>query len=189
MSIKKYPLDDPMQQQTIKELDALVEEERAKLIAALQQPRPSLNLQPGPCDVRLQIAPIFCWRCHALVKAVRRYITHRTFVALAEVSDTRTLAAFIVELRKRDPKLSPVSHRYSKTVQGRYFAAECPECHALFGDFFMTTEFFTEQTTCDFPSCGCDFPELQCRKFEYHALTLNLGRGEIQTIRDQGGSP
>ena len=187
MSIKKHLLDDPIQQQIIMGLDARVEEERAKLLAALQQPQPTLSLQPGPCEVRLQIAPIFCWRCHALVKAVRGYITHQAFVPLAQVSDTRTLAAFIVEMRQRDPKLSPVSHRYSKTVQGRYFAAECPQCHALFGDFFMTTEFFTEQTTCEFPSCGCEDPELQCRKFEYHELTLNLGCNEIQTIRHQGG--
>jgi hypothetical protein len=189
MSIKQHPLDDPTQQQIIKELEARVEEKRVKLIAALQQPRPTLDLQPGPCDVQLQIAPIFCWRCRALVKAVRGYITHQAFVALAGVSDTGTLAAFIVELRQRDPKLSPVSNRYSKTVEGRYFAAECPECHALFGDFFMTIEFFTEQTTCEFPSCGCEIPELQCRKFEYHGLTLNLGCAEIQTICDQAGSP
>jgi hypothetical protein len=43
MSIKKHPLDDPTQQQIIKELEARVEQERAKLIAALQQPRPTLN--------------------------------------------------------------------------------------------------------------------------------------------------
>jgi hypothetical protein len=53
----------------------------------------------------------------------------------------------------------------------------------------MTTEFFTEQTTCEFPSCGCEIPQLQCRKFEYHGLTLSLGRAEIEIIRDQGGSP
>jgi hypothetical protein len=70
----------------------------------LQQPRPTLDLQPGPCDVQLQIAPIFCWRCHALVKAVHGYITHRAFVPLAQVSDTRTLVAFIVELRPARPQ-------------------------------------------------------------------------------------
>ena len=75
MSIKKYPPDDPTQQQIIKGLEARVEEERAKLMAALQQPRLKLNLRPSPCDVRLQIAPIFCWCCHALVKAARGYIT------------------------------------------------------------------------------------------------------------------
>src|SRR5229473_1577927 len=62
----------------------------------------------------------------------RGYLTHRAFVPLSEVSDTRTLAAFVfVELRKIDPQISPVSFRYSD----RYFAAECPDCRALFGDF------------------------------------------------------
>ena len=40
-------------------------------------------MQPGPYSVRLQVAPLVCWRCHALVKAVRGYITHRAFVPLA----------------------------------------------------------------------------------------------------------
>ena len=116
----------------------------------------------------------------------RGYLTHRAFVPLSEVSDTRTLAAFVfVELRKIDPQISPVSFRYSKTVQDRYFAAECPDCRALFGDFFITHESFTEKTTCEFPSCGCHSPDLQCRMFEYHGLTLTPGRDELQTISDQ----
>ena len=149
--------------------------------------RPADQLEPGPCDARLQIAPMVCWRCGNLIKAVRGYITHRAFVSLAHVSDTRTVAAFVMELRQRDPKISPVSQRYSKTIKGQYFAAECPNCRALFGDFFMTNEFFTEKTTCEFPSCGCENPDLQCRKFEYHGLTLNIGDDEIETIRWQAG--
>ena len=149
--------------------------------------RPADQLKPGPCEVRLQIAPMACWRCGNLIKAVRGYITHHAFVSLARMSDTRAVAAFVAELRRRDPKISSVSHRYSKTVKNRYFAAECPDCRALFGDFFMTNEFFTEQTTCEFPSCGCENPDLQCRKFEYHGLTLNIGDDEIETIRGQAG--
>ena len=64
-------------------------------------------MQPGAYDVPLQLAPMLCWRCGQLVKAVRGYLTHRAFVSLAEVSDTRTLSAFVIELGKRDPKVSP----------------------------------------------------------------------------------
>ena len=53
--------------------------------------RPADQLEPGPCDVRLQIAPMVCWRCGNLIKAVRGYITHRAFVSLAHGSDTRTM--------------------------------------------------------------------------------------------------
>src|SRR5712692_1019169 len=98
-------------------------------------------MQSGPHSVRLQLAPMVCWRCGQLIKAVRGYLTHCAFVALSQVSDTQTLAGFVAELRKRNPKISPVCCRYSKTVQGRYFAAECPDCSALFGDFFMVHEF------------------------------------------------
>lgn len=34
-------------------------------------------MQPGPYDVRLQLALMLCWRCGQLVKAVRGYLTHR----------------------------------------------------------------------------------------------------------------
>ena len=181
-----HPLDDPEQQQILREMEARVEEERATLMAVLERPpRPALDLEPGPCEVRLQVAPMVCWKCKHLIKAVRGYVAHRAFVPLAQILDTRAVAAFVVELRKQDPKLSPVSHRYSKTVKGQYFAAECPDCRALFGDFFMVHEFFTEKTTCDYPSCGCDDPDLHCRLFEYHGLTLNLGADEAENIVEQ----
>ena len=119
-----HPLDDPEQQQILWELQARADQERAKFLAALERPpRPPLDLQPGPGSVRLQAAPMVCWKYKHLIKALRGYLTHQAFVPLAQVSDTRTVAALVVELRRRDPKLSPVSHRYSKTVQGRYFAA------------------------------------------------------------------
>ena len=122
-----HPLDDPEQPQILRELQARAGQERAKFLAALERPpRPPLELQPGPGSVRLQLAPMGCWKCKHLIQAVRGYITHQTFVPLAQVSDTRTVAALVVELRRRDPKLSPLSHRYSKTIQGGYFAAECP---------------------------------------------------------------
>src|SRR5712692_6555920 len=76
-------------------------------------------LEPGPYEVRLQLAPMLCWRCGQLVKAVRGYLTHRAFVSLAEVSDTRTLTAFVIELRKRDPKFPrqpPLQQNGSRTI-------------------------------------------------------------------------
>jgi len=167
----------------------LTDQEIIEMLVARDDNRgqPADQLESGPLKVRLQIAPLVCWRCGNLIKVVRGYLTHRAFVALAQVSDTRTVAAFVAELCQRDPKISPVSHRYSKTIKGQYFAAECPDCRALFGDFFMTNELFTEKTTCEFPSCGCENPDLQCRKFEYHGLTLNTGDDESETIRWQAG--
>ena len=51
----------------------------------------------------------------------------------------------------------------------------------------MTEEFFTEMTTCDYPSCGCDDPDLRCRLFQYHGLSLNLGTDEVENIIEQNG--
>src|SRR5262249_20083991 len=67
------------------------------------------------------------------------------FIALTDTSDTRTVTAFVAELRQQAPGISPVSHRYSKTDGGQYFAAECPWYGALFGSFFMTNAMFPDR--------------------------------------------
>jgi hypothetical protein len=53
------------------------------------------------------------------------------------------------------------------------------------GNFFITGDFFREQVRCEFPRCGCDYPNLQCRRFEYHPLSLRVGLSEVQDIANQ----
>ena len=136
---------------------------------------------PGRVAVELQIASIACWKCRKPIKAARGYVINNHFVPLAEVSDTETLATFLLELHKSDPEVTRVSQRYSRTTQDHYFAAACPFCAALLGDWFMTADFFTEVVTnCEYPDCGCpDAPhfgrEIGCRVFAYRPITLRLG--------------
>jgi len=87
-------------------------------------------LDPGRYQVELQLVPIVCWKCHQALAAVRGYRIAGVFIALADIGDTRTVSALVAELRQQAPGISPVSHRYSKTAAGRYFAAECPWCDA-----------------------------------------------------------
>lgn len=146
-------------------------------------------LSPGRYEVELQLVPIACWKCHRALVAVRGYRFVDVFVPLADISDTRTVAAFIAELRQQAPGISPVSHRYSKTAGGQYFAAECPWCGALFGSFFMTTAMFPDRLplNCPYPSCYHQFPEIECDAFRYHSLTLNIGDQEAEHIREYRG--
>jgi hypothetical protein len=57
------------------------------------------TLQPGvPQTVRVQLAPIHCWKCGARIKAVRGYVfgdpevpDEQVFTARRDISDTRQL--------------------------------------------------------------------------------------------------
>jgi hypothetical protein len=137
--------------------------------------------------VRVQIAPIICFKCEERIKAVRGYVYGNAFVALENVSDRRQLAALIEDLRKHDTAITPVGSGFSETIDGRLFAARCPECSIICSNFFMTAEFFKETVHCHFPNCGCDYPNVQCRGFEYYPVSLRIGRNELQFIAHQTG--
>ena len=156
---KELP-DNPTQQEILDVLDARVEEERSKLVIRLKRPR--FTLGPRPHEVQLQLVPIVCWKCRKPLAAVRGYRFEDVLVALADINDTRTVAALVAELRQQAPGMSPVSHHYSKTVGRQYFAAECPWCSALFGSFFMTSAMFPDRLplNCPYPSCYHQFPEI-----------------------------
>ena len=143
------------------------------------------SMRPGIYKVRVQIAPILCFECHKHIKVVRGYRYGNAFVALQKVSDTQQITALIADLRKRDPTITPVGLSYSSTVRDQYLAARCPECSTIYGNFFMTVEFFMGKAPCEFPSCGCDYPNFQCRLFQYRLLSLRLGPDELQDITRQ----
>lgn len=143
--------------------------------------------RPGTRAVELQMASITCYKCRKAIKAVRGYVINNHFVPLAEVSDTGALAAFVSALRQHASEVTPVSQRFSSTVQGKYFAASCPFCSALLGNWFMTADFFTETVSCDYPDCGCPHdtlygPEISCRVFDYQRIALRLGFSELRGL-------
>jgi hypothetical protein len=111
--------------------------------------------RPGRMEVKIQIASITCWRCHLPIKVVRGYVLNDNVIPLAEISDTVAVTALAEQLRRKDSRVTLVSRRYSNTLQGRYFAASCPFCSALIGDWFMTADFFTEVVNCEYPNCTC----------------------------------
>src|SRR5215472_458910 len=45
------------------------------------------SIRPVVYKVRVQIAPIICFKCHERIKAVRGYLYGNAFVALENVSD------------------------------------------------------------------------------------------------------
>jgi len=60
-------------------------------------------LQPGRYTVELQLVTIRCWTCHKPAVAVRGIRFEDVLIALADISDTQAVAAFILNLRKQAP--------------------------------------------------------------------------------------
>lgn len=130
--MKKELPDKPTQEDIQQFLDARVEQERAALDARLEdrlsRPIPILDIEAGiPQPVRLQLAPIACWKCRQTMKAARGYIydyndEDQAFIALRQTNDTRQIVALIAHLRKADPAITPVGLNYSKTVGGNISA-------------------------------------------------------------------
>lgn len=142
--------------------------------------------RPGTRVVEIQIASISCWKCDQSIKAVRGYVINNYFVPLAVVSDRDGLAKFISALRQGMPEITPISLKYSGTLQTKYFAAACPFCSALLGDWFMTADFFTEVATCDHPNYSCPDivygREIGCHIFDYATLSLRIGSSELSNL-------
>jgi hypothetical protein len=143
--------------------------------------------RPGTRVVDLQIASITCYNCRKAIKAVRGYVVNNHFLPLAEASDTGAIAALVSALRQRVPEMTPVSQRFSKTLRSKYFAAACPFCLALLGNWPMTMDFFTEMSNCDYPSCSCPFAafygrEIECRVFDYQTISLRLRPSELRGL-------
>lgn len=82
--------------------------------------------RPGTRAVELQMASIACYKCRKTIKAVRGYVINNHFVPLAEVSDTGALAAFVSALRQHLPEVTPVSQRFSSTVQANISPRPAP---------------------------------------------------------------
>ena len=150
------------------------------------------TLQPDiPYTVRLQLAPIHCWKCGKQIKTARGYVygdpdisEEQVFISLRRVTDTRQLIALITDLRKRDETITPVGFNYSKAAGEQYFSAHCPYCALICDAFYMTNaSFFSEQALCDFPECECCYsPDVHCQGCEYHEARLRLGTDEIEKI-------
>jgi hypothetical protein len=150
------------------------------------------TLQPDiPYTVRLQLAPIHCWKCGKQIKVARGYVygdpdipEEQMFISLRRVTDTRQLIALITDLRKRDETITPVGFNYSKAAGEQYFSAHCPYCALICDAFYMTNaSFFSEQALCDFPECECCYsPDVHCQGCEYHEARLRLGTDEIEKI-------
>lgn len=94
-------------------------------------------------------APSTCWRCNN---------EHLVFTWPGQQLHEKRQPT-------HEPRPATIQFRYSKTINGKYWANTCPHCKALQGDFFLFAE--PEEAFFGF-HCGQDTPEA----FEHDLISL-----------------
>jgi len=111
---------------------------------------PTTGLQ----QVNIELMRDACWKCHRPMQTVTglvfpdrqldswdndSWLYFNQLIPLSALADKYALAvqAFAGNRRKRDPMVTPVAYRYSRTTGPSYWAAGCPHCNALRGDFYV----------------------------------------------------
>ncbi|MFU8873206.1 competence protein CoiA family protein [Micromonospora sp. SL4-19] len=86
--------------------------------------------------------------------------------------------AVLAEARRLRVSPAKLGRRYSKTVGDFYVAFACPQCNALFGDYFLRN-FMLEQRMCG-DIRGIALPGMR-RKIEGPHWCIDVGRGHCAT--------
>jgi|GEM_PF-3190478 len=144
----------------------------------------------GVQQVNIELMKDTCWKCERSIRTVTglvfpdqqlstwnndRWLYYNHMVGLQALSDNHALViqAFIQQLRQTDPTITPVSYRYSHTINAPYWAASCPNCNALRGDFHVqearTTHLF-------------DFKSRSNGALQYYPIILDVDRPLILLI-------
>lgn len=149
---------------------------------------PKIGLQ----QVNLELIQDNCWKCNKIMKTVTgvvfpnkqlRYwnnvdwLYYNQLLPLSKLdsNNIQLIQQYVAQLRMRDAIITPLGDRYSHTVQESYFAASCPHCNALRGDFHVAD--YRMQF----------LHSLKSRingQLEYHSIQLEIDQELINTLRD-----
>jgi len=144
----------------------------------------------GVQQVNIELMKDACWKCQVQMRTLTglvfpdrqlaswdndRWLYYNHLVALQGLPDTHALIiqAFAETLRKSDPQVTPISYRYSHTTESSYWAAGCPRCGALRGDFHV------QEARMDHLF---DLTSRQRGDLQYYPLTLDVDRPLMELL-------
>jgi hypothetical protein len=147
---------------------------------------PKLGFQP----VNLEIMRYTCWKCSREIKTVTGIVFpnqqlnnwnntswqyYHSLVSLNQIKgDTADLIAeFIATLRQNDGAITPVGYKYSNAIKSSYFAASCPYCEALCGNFYVMDDRMDYLHSLQSRTDG---------SLTYHSVSLNIDNYLIQCL-------
>lgn len=111
----------------------------------------------GEQEVGLELMTSACWKCRASLKTVTgivfpdrrvlewqntdwQYFNGLAPLASLDLGTIEILRAAITAWRAEDRSITPVEHRWTRGTGTSYWAATCPECQAVRGNFPVMEE-------------------------------------------------
>jgi len=149
---------------------------------------PKIGLQ----QVNLELMQDECWKCNKIMKTVTGivfpnkqlrhwnnvdWLYYNQLLPLSKLdsNNIQLIQQYVAQLRMRDAIITPLGNRYSHTVQESYFAASCPHCHVLRGDFHVGNYRMQFLHSLESRING---------HLEYHSIKLEIDQELINTLRD-----
>ncbi|MEO6850891.1 MAG: hypothetical protein ABI166_09670, partial [Mucilaginibacter sp.] len=146
----------------------------------------------GSQQVNLEIMSDTCWKCQRKIRTVTGIVfpdqqmknwenpNWRYYLSLVSINQIKgdtadVIAAFVVTLRQDNAGITPVGYKRSNAVKRSYFAASCPYCGALRGNFYVMDD-----------RMGY-LHSLQSRidgTLTYHTISLDIDQYLIQSLFD-----
>lgn len=146
----------------------------------------------GEQQVNLELMEDQCWSCHRPMRTVTgiafpnkqlsrwdnpdwMYYNQLLPLSSLEGGHARMIRQYVDQLRTANPLITPVGNRYSHTVQESYFAASCPHCKVLRGDFHVMDDRMRYLHSLDSRSSG---------QLEYHSIMLRVNDKLLSALRE-----
>ena len=149
----------------------------------------------GSQHVNIELMADSCWKCGIDMSTVTgivfpdkqmsnwdngywRYYNRLVQLSELEGEVAEELQSVVENLRQNSAegsRITPVSYRYSKTVSESYFAASCPNCGMLRGDFHVIDKRMDFLHSLESRSNG---------QLRYHRAILNINQKTINNLGD-----
>jgi hypothetical protein len=150
--------------------------------------------QPGLQKVNLELMHRNCWKCNCCIKIVtgiafpnRQLSSWNNFdwqyynqiIPLSEIGTQyqKDIQKFVDRLRENESSITPVGARYSQNAAEIYFAAICPLCSSLQGEFHVQDARMDFLFSLDSRITG---------QLEYHSFPMVVDHGLLTTLGNGG---
>jgi hypothetical protein len=146
----------------------------------------------GIQKVNIELITDKCWKCNKPMKTVSGivfpnkqsenwdnydWLYYNQLVPVSALNSVQaeSIKGFVDKLRIKDNSITPVEYRYSNTSKSKYWAAGCPYCNSLRGNFYVA-EYRMEYLH--------DLESRINKDLQYYTVELNVGINLIEALND-----
>ena len=150
------------------------------------------GIEIGIQKVNLELMNDECWKCNKPMTTVTGivfpnkqldtwnnrdwlYFNHLVSLSVLNSKHAQIIKDYVDKLKITDNSITPVDYRYSNTIKSKYWAAACPHCNTLRGDFHVSDDRMQY------------LHDLECRismDLKYYSIELEVDNDLIEALGD-----